>query len=121
VDAILRDMRNILTNNKTGVGLAAPQAGHCHRIIMVNYADIFLEAFINPVIVDHGETMQIDDESCLSYPGRIMKKVERYNFISIKFNTLDGDVQQREFIGMPSRIIQHEIDHLDGNCIFDRS
>ncbi|GAG60250.1 unnamed protein product, partial [marine sediment metagenome] len=50
--------RNILTNNKTGVGLAAPQAGHCHRIIMVNYADIFLEAFINPVIVDHGETMR---------------------------------------------------------------
>jgi len=100
-----------------GVGLAAPQVGEPLRVIVVDYENKPI-AFINPEILEaEGET--IDLEGCLSVPG-IELKIKRYERIVFKAQDLNGKVKKYGAKGLLARVIQHEIDHLDGVLIVDR-
>jgi len=108
------------------VGLAAPQIWCNKRLIVVSMIkdwesdDSFKTIMMmNPVIVDHSDSMNQDVEWCLSVPWKKWK-VSRYN--SIKLIYMNEKWQERTLIldSLRARIIQHEIDHLDGILFTDK-
>lgn len=114
--------------NSDGVGLAAPQIGRAVQIVVVDgtpVADIFAEcqdmrfAIINPQlqILDGEEVSRA--EGCLSLPG-ISEDVRRVEHIRLTWKDEDFNEHEREFTGFAARIIQHELDHLDGKVFTDR-
>jgi peptide deformylase len=115
VSGIIRDMMHILTNSKHGVGLAAPQAGHLKRIILVKTEKWGVIEMINPVIRDGSIDMRSGWESCLSYPGK-SKQIKRYKWLKIEYIDDSVEIVTERFSGMEARIIRHEIDHLNGKC-----
>lgn len=115
VSGIIRDMMHILTNSETGVGLAAPQAGHAKRIAIIASKDGWL-VLVNPVTKSKTIETETRAEGCLSYPG-ILKTIKRPLGITIDFQTEGGrKVESMGVDGFEARIIQHEIDHLNGKC-----
>ncbi len=103
--------------NSNGVGLAAPQVGKSIRLIVVSYEGKDY-IFINPEIIKK-EGEDIDIEGCLSIPG-IEVPVRRAEKILLRYNNLKGKTLSIEVSGILARIIQHEIDHLDGILIVDK-
>ena len=110
-----------------GVGLAAPQVGDLRRILVANLKgdidadsrDEFI-AMINPVIVERSEKMIEWNESCLSVP-EFELDVDRHFRIHVKWKDIAGDDQEGVFEEFPSVVIQHEMDHLNGGTLLDRS
>ena len=102
-----------------GVGLAANQVGRLKRILVAAVED---EEFVivNPVVEEAAETTGKDLEGCLSIPG-IQVEVERPTEIMISGQDPSGAPLQIEASGLVARIFQHEIDHLDGILILDRT
>ena len=106
----------------SGVGLAAPQIGDFHRVFVSNYYDPFTkihdEVFINPTVSHSTETV-LDFEGCLSVPG-INEQIERYAEVTVSY--LDSSLTNKiiTFKGLMSRIVQHEIDHLNGVVFVDK-
>ena len=98
-----------------GVGLAANQVGDNRRIIIVNTGHV-KEAMINPVITKRFDSVK-SVEGCLSFPKGLVK-VERSKQITVKWTSPEGYPQQRKYRGLEACVIQHEIDHLDGETIF---
>lgn len=101
-----------------GVGLAAPQVGVSLRIVVVDYDEKPM-AFINPEIIEE-EGENVDYEGCLSVPG-IEVPVKRAEKVVFKAQDINGRVKKYRASGLFARIIQHEIDHLDGILIIDKS
>lgn len=114
VSHIIRDMMYILTNSKTGVGLAANQAGYDKRIIIISQAGFFT-TMINPEFEPFDGKKETGQEGCLSYPGKF-KKIARFTCIDVVYTNAKGFSDCNTFRGWIARIIQHEIDHLDGKC-----
>ena len=117
VSDVIRDMMYILTNSKTGVGLAAPQAGHTKRVIIIKpqpYCPYTI--LINPSFVPVYQTKKRGQEGCLSYPERGQVIVERFTDILVVFTDDEGEACTKKHIDWSATIIQHEIDHLDGKC-----
>ena len=111
-----------------GVGIAAPQIAKSYRIFMVasranpRYPHApWMEptAMINPTIISHSEEIVKDWEGCLSVCGK-RGLVPRYKAIAVEYLTRDGKLQTGEFTDFVARIIQHELDHLDGILFIDR-
>jgi peptide deformylase len=102
-----------------GVGLAATQVGVQKRVVVFDLDD-GLVALCNPVVLDASEEREIDDEGCLSLPG-ITVPVERACEIKAEGLALDGARLRIEASGLMARVLQHEIDHLDGVLIIDRA
>ncbi|MEW5785002.1 MAG: peptide deformylase [Bacillota bacterium] len=102
-----------------GAGLAAPQIGIAKRIIVVDAGDDKLLQLINPVIL-MTEGSCVDVEGCLSVPG-VYGEVSRA--ARITFAALDRAGQEVKLTleGWPARILQHEIDHLDGILFIDKT
>lgn len=100
-----------------GVGLAAPQVGKSIRLIVVNYDEKDF-VFINPEIIEE-EGESIDIEGCLSIPG-VEVPVKRAEKITLSFQNLKGRTQKIKAEGLLARILQHEIDHLNGVLIVDK-
>ena len=103
-----------------GVGLAAPQVGVTARFFVGSPTcdpDDF-EIYINPVITDYEGAIQ-DEEGCLSFPG-IYQKVKRFQDVTVEAMGLDGEIFSRTVGGLHARIIQHELDHLDGITLIDK-
>jgi peptide deformylase len=102
-----------------GVGLAANQVGRLKRILVAAIED---EEYVvvNPVIEEAAETTQKDAEGCLSIPG-IQVEVERPTAIRLSGQDATGAPLQIEASGLLARIFQHEVDHLDGVLILDRT
>ena len=105
-----------------GVGLAAPQIGLDRRIIVLEVDNnerypqaeaIKLEVLINPEIINYSDETQSGWEGCLSVPG-LRGKVSRASTITYKAADLTGNIISRTVNGFHARIIQHEIDHLNG-------
>jgi peptide deformylase len=110
---IVRDMMDILANNKNGVGLSANQAGHAKRIIIIKSKSEY-STFINPIITRSSLEKNERREWCLSYPNQ-SAIIKRSNVITL--TTLHaGENDKTVYSGFKARIIQHEIDHLDGIC-----
>lgn len=102
-----------------GVGLAAPQVGISERIIVLDSVEGPMALF-NPEIVLRGKEEQTIEEGCLSLPG-IRLDVVRPTHIVVRGLNDQGDVTEIEADGLLARVIQHEIDHLDGILIIDRA
>ena len=102
-----------------GVGLAANQVGRLKRILVAALED---EEFVlvNPVIEDSAGTTEKEHEGCLSIPG-VQVEVERLTSIKVSAQDASGTPLELEASGLLARILQHEIDHLDGVLILDRT
>ncbi len=105
-----------------GVGLAANQIGIARQIVVVdqseNEEDKKFIALINPVISD-GEGSVTDEEGCLSVI-ECMAKVKRFQKIHVKAQDITGKVVEFDAMDRFARIIQHEVDHLNGTLFIDR-
>ncbi len=108
---------------KDGVGLAAPQVGINQRIIAVDptrgQIKSELQILINPVITEKSDEMMTGKEGCLSFPG-LDAEVLRHKKITVSALDAEGREQIIEAEGYKARILQHEIDHLDGILLVDR-
>lgn len=110
-EELVKQMSIFMTNNG-GVGLAAPQLGIKKRIfIMGNF--IKLVACINPKIVSLSEERDNDLEGCLSFPDLFMK-VKRPASAVVQYQTITGEVVERELNELECRVFLHEYDHLLG-------
>lgn len=105
-----------------GIGLAATQVGVLKRVVVYDLGEERPEpvALCNPEIVSMSEETVTDDEGCLSVPG-IAVPVERAARVRCRALTLEGDPVEMEADGLLARLLQHEIDHLDGVLILDRA
>ncbi len=105
-----------------GVGLAATQVGVLTRLIVWRDPDFEddVHAFVNPVIIEWSEDSTVAVEGCLSLPGTSVE-VSRADEVTVRAVDLLGGHMEVRLSGFPSRIVQHEIDHLDGCLILDRA
>ena len=110
--------------DENGVGLAAPQAGRNIRMVVCKFnpgeANELIMPLINPVLVSVSEEMEEGEEGCLSLPG-IWGIVPRHKSVMVRFQNLKGSEQTLEFQDFNARIVQHEMDHLDGILFIDRA
>jgi peptide deformylase len=105
-----------------GIGLAAPQIGVLKRVIIYDLDEDSpgVVALCNPEITAASEECDFDDEGCLSLPG-ITIPVERSCRVTCEAQTLTGRAVRIEAEGLHARLLQHEIDHLDGVLMIDRA
>ena len=112
-----------------GVGLAAPQVGRSLRVLIVDGSmlsdDIpelkeFRKALINPVLLEESKEISEYSEGCLSIPD-IHASVERPSKIKVRYLNEAFDEVIEEFDGFGCRMVQHEMDHLDGILFTDRT
>jgi peptide deformylase len=102
-----------------GVGIAAPQIGVSQRVIgFLHEGNIVMVC--NPVIVAVSEEMHYADEGCLSCPNESVA-IQRHVGVAITGQSIDGEESLIKCMGFSARIIQHEIDHLNGRLILDHA
>jgi peptide deformylase len=120
-DALERLAEEMLATmrEQEGVGLAANQVGRLKRILVAAVEDDEY-VLVNPVIEEASETTTSGPEGCLSIPG-IQVVVERPTVIKISGRDVLGEPTKIEVEGLLARIFQHEVDHLDGVLILDRT
>lgn len=95
-----------------GIGLAANQVGVLKRIIVVS-DEGNIKVFINPEITNFSEEKVPFEEGCLSLPQTFLT-ITRSENIMVKYRDLKGKPRMEKYSGLTARIIQHEVDHLDG-------
>ena len=122
LDGLVADMYETM-REAPGVGLAAPQIGRNIRLFVAMIGDGEEEnrerVFINPSIIER-DGFDLGEEGCLSFPN-LYGMVERAESITLRFNDAEFGERVEEFAGYPARIIQHEIDHLDGILLNERA
>jgi len=118
---LVRDMFDTMYASK-GIGLAAPQIGVGKRVIVVDISPVEEKveplALVNPEIVEKQGRVE-GMEGCLSVPG-VEGMVCRYEYVTVRGRNENGDPVTMEASGLMSRVLQHEIDHLDGILFIDR-
>jgi len=121
------DMIESMTESQ-GIGLAAPQVGELKRIIAVHLVkerssevkvEVEPRVFINPKIVKKSKEDKLEEEGCLSFPG-LWLKIKRAKEVEVEALNEKGEKIHLKAQGLPARILQHEIDHLDGILFIDR-
>jgi peptide deformylase len=109
-----------LMQDALGVGLAATQVGVLHRVLVYKaYEDDPMSALVNPVLEWESEERETKEEGCLSLPG-VHVEVERALRVRVRAQDTHGRELVVEEEGLPARVIQHEMDHLEGVLILDR-
>jgi peptide deformylase len=104
-----------------GVGLAAPQLGISQRLLVYRVGpDAPVVALANPELEWASDEHEALDEGCLSIPG-VSVDVERPVYVRVRALDEDGELRTVEASGLEARVIQHEMDHLDGVLILDRT
>jgi peptide deformylase len=110
-----------LMNDALGVGLAATQLGVLHRVLVYRVQQQApVAALINPEIEWSGNDEEIAEEGCLSLPA-VLVEVERPVYVRVRAQNEHGEPILVEASGLEARVIQHEIDHLNGVLILDRT
>ena len=111
----------LIMRDGLGIGLAATQLGVMHRVLVYRLGtDAPLAPLVNPEVEWRGKETEILEEGCLSLPG-IHVDVERPVHVRVRAQDEHGDDLTIEATGLEARVIQHEIDHLDGVLILDRT
>lgn len=105
-----------------GIGLAAPQIAESKTLLVINAGlieeDAPAKVYVNPVILAEAGSISME-EGCLSIPD-IREDVIRPEMIKIKYLDLEGGQHEEECNGMLARVLQHEVDHLNGLLFVDR-
>ncbi|WP_277849981.1 peptide deformylase [Moellerella wisconsensis] len=119
VQTLIDDMLDTLYDTDTGVGLAAPQVGDKHAVVVIDISETHDQplVLINPEIIKK-EGLTTYQEGCLSVPG-IYADVERYQSVTVRALDRTGKeilVQDDDFLAI---VMQHEIDHLHGKIFID--
>ena len=129
VEAFDDDLRRLaermlhLMADANGIGLAATQVGVVRRMFVCRFGEEDeeeLRAFANPTVVATGEERESADEGCLSLQ-RVLVPVERATKLTLEAQDLDGKPVRVDLEGLDARVVQHELDHLDGVLILDRT
>jgi peptide deformylase len=109
-----------LMHDALGIGLAATQIGVLHQVLVYRvHLDDPLTALINPVLEWSSDELEAAEEGCLSLPG-VHVEVERPAQVRVRAQDPDGLELLVEASEMEARVIQHEMDHLEGTLILDR-
>ena len=114
----IEDLQDTVIARK-GAGIAAPQVGSNQRICLALIGKRMV-TLIDPLITWMSDETVTGDEGCLSLPG-IWLRVERAKSIVLSYIDEKGKPQERKLSGWDARVVQHEVDHLDGILIVDRS
>jgi peptide deformylase len=110
-----------LMDDAIGIGLAATQLGVMHRVLVYRVEpDAPLGVLVNPEIEWKGDELEVMEEGCLSLPG-VGVEVERPVHVRVRASDERGAPLTIEASGLEARVIQHEVDHLDGVLILDRT
>ena len=113
-------MREVMEGSE-GIGLAATQVGSLARMLVYQVeAQSPVTALVNPCLEWHGEELETREEGCLSIPG-IRVDVERWVHVRVGGANETGAPLTIEASGLEARVLQHEIDHLDGVLMLDRA
>jgi peptide deformylase len=127
IKQLIQDIRDTIDANPA-IGLAAPQIGVLKRVtgVRLSYEEAQPDEemqppiiLINPEIVAQGEEVEHGYDACLSIPGMV-GYTDRKLKIKVRYIDEDGKRVEREFEGWDARVVQHEIDHLDGVLFLDR-
>lgn len=127
IAALVADLKDTLAKSQ-GCGLASPQIGVPSRVVIVTgegmedvypYLDGFKRTLINPVVTQESKEQCTFNEGCLSVPG-VYADVTRPAKIKVRYYDEDLKEVEEEFDKFACRMIQHELDHLDGNLFVDR-
>jgi peptide deformylase len=110
----------VLMHDALGVGLAATQLGVLHRVLVFRaFSDDPITALVNPEMTWMSEEKETAEEGCLSLPG-VHVEVDRSARVRVQAKDVSGAAIELELEGLEARIIQHEVDHLNGVLILDR-
>ena len=116
----LRRMTGLL-EDALGAGLAATQLGVMHRLFVFRGdPDAPVEVMVNPVLEWSGDERETDEEGCLSIPD-VWIEVERALRVRMRGFDARGRERTVEAEGLEARVLQHELDHLDGVLMLDRA
>lgn len=123
-------MLGALFDSKDAVGLAAPQLNHSIRVIVVDPFPKFKDGkriasestriMVNPRVMFESVERDVALEGCLSFPG-LQIPVDRPRDVTIEYMFSDGDTCKELLNGWHARVVQHEIDHLDGVTILSKA
>src|SRR5687767_2023768 len=122
-EALVDEARRMgqLMNDALGIGLAATQVGVMHRLLVYRVEpDAPVAALVNPEIEWLSDETEPMEEGCLSLPN-VLVEVERPVHVRVRARDEHGDDLLIEASGLEARVLQHEIDHLDGVLILDRT
>lgn len=111
-----------LMDTSNGVGLAANQVNILQRIFVMNCKQedgSVAEVFVNPKIISQTEDVKEYKEGCLSFPS-LYVEVKRPSSVTLQWQNILGEAQEKEFSGLEAVCVQHELDHLDGINFVDR-
>jgi peptide deformylase len=122
VTGLVERMKGLMSEAR-GVGLAAPQLGVLRRVLVYQAGEEeSFVALVNPRVVQSGEELVADDEGCLSLgAATVIVEVERPATVVVEGKSPEGEDLRIEAEGLEARVIQHELDHLDGVLIIDRT
>jgi len=110
-----------LMHDAYGIGLAATQLGVMHRLLVYRTElEGEVAALVNPVLEWSSKEKESAEEGCLSLPG-VVVEVDRPVHVRVRAQDPRGDALLVEASGLEARVIQHEMDHLDGVLILDRT
>jgi peptide deformylase len=122
-DALRDEVRRMgqLMHDSLGIGLAATQVGVMHRVLVYRVEPgAAVAALVNPAVEWASDEVEGMEEGCLSLPG-VLVGVDRPIHVRVCAQDERGDPIVVEASGLEARVIQHEIDHLDGVLILDRT
>jgi peptide deformylase len=116
---LVERMKRLMTD-AYGLGLAGNQVGFLRRVFVFQPEEGEAQALVNPRIVERSDETETDQEGCLSMQN-VRVPVERALSITVEANDPAGGDVRLDLTGLPARVVQHEIDHLDGVLILDRT
>jgi peptide deformylase len=120
LNSLVERMEHLL-RDANGLGLAATQVGVLRRVFLfLPDRDQDPVPLVNPRLVEGSDERLSDDEGCLSLQGVVIP-VERHERVTLEATDPEGNEVRLELEGLPARIAQHELDHLDGVLILDRT
>lgn len=118
-----KEMRDIIKEIKDTMrkknlkSLSAPAIGYNKRIFCIDFSDLEIKTFINPIIVE-AKGISLSKETCTSIPGKFFIR-PRNNDLAVVYQSPTGKVESRQIVGMAAYVFQHEMDHLDGILLSD--
>jgi peptide deformylase len=120
-DQIILDQMIDTMYKNNGIGLAANQVGYARRIFVMDTSTdrSSPKFFINPTIEKKAKNKVTAEEGCLSCPNKFAD-VRRPEYVGLKWICRHGKEQYKTFYYLPARVVQHEMDHLNGKLIIDK-